>query len=618
MANAEAWAEGAAIGSERAKEHRAHKQALSDQQFQDKHDEIQGMIDNLGTKLAAVPEDARNTPDYLKMQDQLAQAIQDRNAHWKSVDQPNALSKFGKMLGKDLRFKKQEAPVPVAPPVYGQPTIQTPASQGESVTLSGEPAQPASDRVDMVDGHLKATRDPGSPALPASTVSLGGSEAGPSIPAGPAYKVQGPQTPAQMKAAAEATRMIAAAPLSPEQQGTLGGQKQAAMDLAVFNGKMKIYYQQNPHAAGPDATPEEKQAAQDYANLLLQGNPAKTQNYKPDVQSLTLSDGTTISGQWTPVPSLPMKGKWQNLDGTDIEPSLLAGAKITPKPGKTGYQYLAGTWQVKDLATGKLYNVSDIGKPDTPKDVVDTFNGAQASMDEKQKKALALANARGASFAQNRIVTPIDPDNPTKEIYVAAGEAAKKHMNAPGSIDYKLALPTASERQRADFAISAHDQLKDMGEILTSRPDLFGPLSGRYTDFTQWVGSQDPDAQKFRVAARVLSDHAMAVFGARSQYASESIFNLVGQNATNPAAGAAGLAQLDKALEVIGGRGSGPIAPGSGAAALGTGGAGGNTTPKSKGRRSIKGAMMLPENKGKTEAEVTKHLTDLGYTPVKP
>jgi hypothetical protein len=27
---------------------------------------------------------------------------------------------------------------------------------------------------------------------------------------------------------------------------------------------------------------------------------------------------------------------------------------------------------------------------------------------------------------------------------------------------------------------------------------------------------------------------------------------------------------------------------------------------------------MLPENKGKTEAEVTKHLTDLGYTPVKP
>ena len=131
MANAEAWAEGAAIGTERAQEKRAHKQALSDAQFQEKHNEIQGMIENLARNLLRFPKITRNTPDYLKMQDQLAQAIQDRNAHWKSVDQPNALIKFGKMLGKDLRFKKQEAPVPVAPPVYGQPTIQTPASQGE-------------------------------------------------------------------------------------------------------------------------------------------------------------------------------------------------------------------------------------------------------------------------------------------------------------------------------------------------------------------------------------------------------------------------------------------------------------------------------------------------------
>ena len=260
MANAEAWAEGAAIGSERAKEHRAHKQALSDQQFQDKHDEIQGMIENLHDQLTAVPKDQRNTPDYLKMQDQLAQAIQDRNAHWKSVDQPNALMKFGKMLGKDLRFKKQEAPVPVAPPVYGQPTIQTPASSGESVTLSGQPAQPASDRVDMVDGHLKATRDPGSPALPASTVSLGGSEAGPSIPAGPAYKVQGPQTPAQMKAAAEAAKLVAAGPVSPEQAATQQGKAESAKSLAEFQGKLKLYDQNHPEGVGPNATPEGKQA----------------------------------------------------------------------------------------------------------------------------------------------------------------------------------------------------------------------------------------------------------------------------------------------------------------------------------------------------------------------
>jgi hypothetical protein len=64
------------------------------------------MIENLHDQLTAVPKDQRNTPDYLKMQDQLAQAIQDRNAHWKSVDQPNALSKFGKDAWQGLTFQK--------------------------------------------------------------------------------------------------------------------------------------------------------------------------------------------------------------------------------------------------------------------------------------------------------------------------------------------------------------------------------------------------------------------------------------------------------------------------------------------------------------------------------
>jgi hypothetical protein len=63
--------------------------------------------------------------------------------------------------------------------------------------------------------------------------------------------------------------IAAAAPLSPEQQGTQRGQGQAAEDLAVFQGKMKIYDQQNPHASSPDATPEEKQARQDHINELI-------------------------------------------------------------------------------------------------------------------------------------------------------------------------------------------------------------------------------------------------------------------------------------------------------------------------------------------------------------
>jgi hypothetical protein len=226
-------------------------------------------------------------------------------------------------------------------------------------------------------------------------------------------------------------------------------------------------------------------------------------------------------------------------------------------------------------------------------------------MDKKQQDSIALASVRQNSYMKETV----DPSDPSRLVWSTPAQAAGKE--APNSVSQKLLNPTASERQRADFAISAHDQLKDMGDILSSRDDLFGPLSGRYTNFTQWVGSQDPDAQRFRVAARVLSDHAMAVFGARSQYASESIYDLVGQNATNPTAGAAGLKQLDKALEVIGSRGSGAITPGSGAALLGNG-------PKSKGSRSLAASMAKPFNKGKSADEVQKHLESLGYTVTKP
>jgi hypothetical protein len=408
----------ASIG--RQQERRERKQALSDAQFQEKHNEIQGMIDNLGTKLAAVPDDKRNTPDYLKMQDQLAQAIQSRDAHWKSLDHPNAIMKFGKMLGKDLRFKKQEAPTPVAPPVYGQPTMQMPASTTEPIRLApvpgysttdvsenkslppqpkdalnkysnpeeqppqisfafnkawaksgpyttkltpqeekefrqwaaanpnavkgevgpgpdfaplpmadydvrghfhasklGDPAadlKPNSwdgkihgndkfktpynggfsnesmyakpnaphwegDKLVTADGRLVTDESPGPKLNKPTTTQQPGVEgatlpglpvaATPSFPTGPAYKVQGPQTPAQMKAAAEAAQLVASAPLSPEQKATIEGQAQAAKDLAQFQGNMKLYDQNHPEGIGPNATPEGKQARNEYVNELL-------------------------------------------------------------------------------------------------------------------------------------------------------------------------------------------------------------------------------------------------------------------------------------------------------------------------------------------------------------
>ena len=157
-----------------------------------------------------------------------------------------------------------------------------------------------------------------------------------------------------------------------------------------------------------------------------------------------------------------------------------------------------------------------------------------------------------------RTVQVVDPNDPTSTVYMSVPEAIKTHAQGTQSIGYKMQMPTAQERGRADLAISAREQLGAMESILQNRSDLFGPSSGRYTNFTQWIGSQDPDAQRFAAAARIAADHLAGVFGGRSQAALEAIYDIIGKNTTNPAAAIAGLEQMNIAAARIQSRGTGP------------------------------------------------------------
>lgn len=107
--------------------------------------------------------------------------------------------------------------------------------------------------------------------------------------------------------------------------------------------------------------------------------------------------------------------------------------------------------------------------------------------------------------------------------------------------------PTGQERNKGDLASSAHDQLADIKSIVQKRPDIFGPAAGRKTDFDVWLGSQDPDAQRFRAARTIAGDHLAGVFGGRSEAALHALDNAIGQFKDNPNAVIAGIDQLDKA-----------------------------------------------------------------------
>lgn len=116
-----------------------------------------------------------------------------------------------------------------------------------------------------------------------------------------------------------------------------------------------------------------------------------------------------------------------------------------------------------------------------------------------------------------------------------------------GSAFQQNVRPTGQERNKADLANSAHTQLQDIKSIVARRPDIFGPAAGRKTDFTVWLGSQDPDAQRFRAARTIAGDHLAGVFGGRSEAALQALDSAIGHFKDNPAAMQAGLDQLDKA-----------------------------------------------------------------------
>lgn len=107
--------------------------------------------------------------------------------------------------------------------------------------------------------------------------------------------------------------------------------------------------------------------------------------------------------------------------------------------------------------------------------------------------------------------------------------------------------PTGAQRGKGNMAESADQQINDMKSIVSTRPDVFGPVAGRKTDFSVWVGSQDPDAQRFRAARTIAGDHLAGTFGGRSETALAALDSAIGHFKDNPAAVTAGLNQLQEA-----------------------------------------------------------------------
>jgi hypothetical protein len=268
MASGEAWQSGWNLGSQLAQQRTARKQQLSDEEFQTHFSDLQQDIGNLQTKLSTVKP---GTPEYLKTQYALQQAIESRNGLF--AQQPGALHKFGHLLHLTKGGGKQPA---VAPPVIGQPTMD-----------------------------------------------IGGEK----VPTGAAYMIRGPQTPAQLRAQAEAQRKATAAPT-----------------YVAPQTPWEKYLANYQEVMGSGAQPSDEQK-KEFALTGKITEPKPTgESFK--TQTLTLPNGTTLTAQQD-----IKSGKWQYLTGEQIPNDVLQGAKIAPK------ELQPKTAWARDKS-GKIYSVN--------------------------------------------------------------------------------------------------------------------------------------------------------------------------------------------------------------------------------------------------------------------
>lgn len=191
------------------------------------------------------------------------------------------------------------------------------------------------------------------------------------------------------------------------------------------------------------------------------------------------------------------------------------------------------------------------------KELTDAQKDFEAAKTKNLPIQMDLAQKRIENAKRNRDLA-VDRLELSKEQFEMRAHGTEGGQALPGAMlddnDHPIGTafqqnvrPTGQERNKADLAGSAHDQIADLKGIVAKRADIFGPAAGRKTDFTVWLGSQDPDAQRFRAARTIAGDHLAGVFGGRSETALKALDDAIGQFKDNPAALQAGLDQLDKA-----------------------------------------------------------------------
>ena len=337
--------------------------------------------------------------------------------------------------------------------------------------------------------------------------------------------VQGPAPRSRQEALAD----IAARGTTPEQR-----------DLAAYKAQLDAQLQSSikGQQAGTDLANRDL-ATRIAAVRKIQADPSLSDGQKRDLMALygvpnyraTTDENKRLDYQALAASGqLPKDGKGNPLSYEAwVAYSAAQGRQgaAGPKPPATKNFWENGKVVIKawNPATGAYDRLLGLAPP----------NYAQVA--EQVAKARALY---GAMYGTTQVT---DASGNVVDVPRLAAVQAFEQGTPYFSADY--GKPTASEKQRQDFANSAQFIIPQMKMIIANHPEVFGPVAGRTTTAQAWLGSQSPDAQRFLTGATILGEHSAAVFGSRAQKVAEQIQNVATDPKINPDALTAGLDELN-------------------------------------------------------------------------
>jgi hypothetical protein len=340
---------------------------------------------------------------------------------------------------------------------------------------------------------------------------------------------------------------------------------------------------------GQKLTPEEKENIYDQVSGL---------------HPLTSNKVTQLTGD----AGKPYQGndKQWYVNARDASGAIIAmplGPNYNPPAPKPATSPVA---QYTNLLAKQILANQKKGPPLTPEELAQ-LQAAQSAM---TLPGVTRAQAWAQAAAANNLIAITDPVTGMDTLVTRAQAAQMANSGAP-PLAGVVSSPTGLDKKNQPLAQSAIQQVNRMEAILARDPSLTGPGAGQLTALQTWLGTQDPDAQAFLMSSLLGSEHGVAVFGGRNIHTIQDLQQTLGAWKTNPAA-------LKAALEVIretmapwatgGGRLLGPRTGGSAPSSS-------NPTTPTK-QHSLRTAMSLPFNKGKTAAQVKADLEAHGYSVI--